>query len=133
MYLSPAQTDVSYDGGTGTNATVGALKLSNVSIVAASKGATGAMQGMVTNNSDAAVMFTVVVGASTSRVTVPADTALRLDGKPSGNSTRTIAPVRVAATPSAPGTKVTATFNLQDVGQSPVLIPILLPGQAVNS
>ena len=132
MYLSPTQTDVSYNGSNGTNATVGDLTLSGVLISASSKGAPGSMQGMVTNNSGSAVAVTVGIGSSTSRLSIPADTAVRLDGQTSGNSTRTVSPVKVASTPVAPGAKTTVIFATASTGNSPVLVPVLLPGQAFS-
>lgn len=129
MYLSPTQTDVSYNGSNGTNATVGDLTLSGVLIVASSKGAPGALQGMVTNNSGSAIAVTVAIGSSTAQLSVPADTAVRLDGQASGNSTHTVGPVKVASTPAAPGAKTTVTFATAGTGNSPVVVPVLLPGQ----
>ncbi|MBO1767009.1 hypothetical protein [Allobranchiibius sp. GilTou38] len=132
MYLSPTQTDVSYNGSNGTNATVGDLTLSGVLISASSKGAPGTMQGMVTNNSDSTIAVTVAVGGSQAKLSVPADTAVRLDGQPSGNSTSTVSAVKVASTPAAPGAKTTVIFATASSGQSPVVVPVLLPGQAYN-
>lgn len=130
MYLSPTQTDVSYNGSNGTNTTVGDLTLSGVLISATSKGAAGTMQGMVTNNSDSAIAVTIGVGNSRAQLSVPADTAVRLDGQPSGNSTTTVGPVKIASTPAAPGAKTTVIFATASTGQSPVVVPVLLPGQA---
>ena len=132
MYLSPTQTDVSYNGSNGTNATVGDLTLSGVLISASSKGAPGTMQGMVTNNSASAIAVRIGVGGSTSQVPIPADTAVRLDGQISGNSTTTVGPVKIASTPVAPGAKTTVTFATAGTGESPVVVPVLLPGQAFN-
>lgn len=133
FYLSPSQTEVSYNGSLGADANVGALKLSNVFIVASTKGAPGAMQGMVTNSSAAPVTLAIVVGSTKAQIVVPADTAVRLDGKTSGNSSRTVTAIKVAQTPVIPGAKATVNFAAPGTGLTPVPVPVLLPDQASGS
>lgn len=130
FYLSPAQTTASYDGGPGANATVGGLEFANVNIVATAKGSAGTMAGQVTNNTAAAIALTVVVGGQSSQISIPADTALRLDGKPSGNSDKTIKPVVVAKTPVQPGKGADVTVSVPGTGQTSILVPVLTPQQA---
>ncbi|MEO8850364.1 MAG: hypothetical protein ABI360_01430 [Allobranchiibius sp.] len=130
FYLSPSQTTASYDGGPGAHATVGDLEFANVHIIATAKDSAGTMEGQVTNTSAAAIQLTVVVGGQASRVSIPADTALRLDGKPSGNSDKTIKPVVVAKTPVQPGKSADVTISVPGTGQTPILVPVLTPQQA---
>lgn len=125
FYLNPAQTTVSYDGSDGTNVSVGNLKLSGVAISTTSKGARGAMQGLVSNPGATAVRLSIAVAGSTAQVTIPADTAIRLDGKTSGNSSKTVSPVVVANTPVIPGAKVSVVFSTPATGATPVQVPVL--------
>lgn len=125
FYLNPAQTTVSYDGSSGTNVSVGSLKLSAVAISTTAKGARGAMQGMVANPSASPVMLSIAVGGSTTQLTIPADTALRLDGKTSGNSSKTVSPVIIANTPVIPGGKASVVFTTSATGATPVQVPVL--------
>lgn len=132
FYLSPSQTTVSYNGGPGSNTTIGALKLSDVHVVTTRKGAPGQMQGLVANTSAVAVPLTIAIGGQTSQISIPADTALRLDGMRSGTSAKTIKGVTVAATPVQPGAKFTVNFTVPGGGQTPVLVPVLLSNQVYN-
>lgn len=125
FYLNPAQTNVSYDGSDGANVSVGALKLSAVAISTTGKGARGAMQGMVANPSGTPVMLSIAVGGTTAQLTIPADTAVRLDGKTSGNSAKTVSPVIVANTPVIPGAKASVVFTTTAAGATPVQVPVL--------
>lgn len=125
FYLNPAQTTVSYDGSDGANVTVGGLKLSAVAINTTAKGARGAMQGLVSNPSETPVTLSIAVGGSSAQITIPADTALRLDGKPSGDTSKTISPVIVASTPVIPGAKASVVFATSASGPTPVQVPVL--------
>lgn len=130
FYLSPAQTAASYDGGVGAHTTIGGLEFANLMIVSKAKDSQGAMHGQVTNNSAAAVPLTVVVGGQTAQVSIPADSAIRLDGKPSGNTEKTIKAIDIAKTPAQPGASVSVTFSVPGSGQNPVDVPVLNPQQA---
>ena len=127
MYLSPAQTTKSYDPADGTIATVGSLQLSDVLVVTSGKGAPGKLHGMVTNNGSSNVKLTIAAtGGKSQSVTVPADTAVRLDGKTSGNSTTKVKPVTVAKVSTVPGKQMTITFATAKAGATPVKVPVLL-------
>ncbi|XAS77370.1 hypothetical protein V3G39_04820 [Dermatophilaceae bacterium Sec6.4] len=125
FYLNPAQTNVSYNGGDGANAVIGSLKMSSVTISTRSKGAPGAMHGLVANSGGAPVVLTIAIGGSSAKVTIPADTAIRLDGKTSGNTEKTVAPILVANTPVIPGKKADVVFSTPGTGQTPVQVPVL--------
>ncbi|TWP38876.1 hypothetical protein [Leekyejoonella antrihumi] len=127
MYLSPAQTTQSYDPADGTIATVGSLQLSDVLVVASAKGARGALIGMVTNNGQSEVKLTISPqGGAGQSVTIPAQTAVRLDGKTSGDSKTKIKPVTVAKVTAAPGKPMTITFTTSKAGATPIQVPVLL-------
>lgn len=134
MYLSPAQTTVSYDPADGTIATVGPLQLSDVLIVSAAKGQSGAMLGMVTNNSDSSVRLTILPkGGTDQSVTIPAQTAVRLDGKTSGDSKAKIRPVMLQSVKVAPGHKLSVNFSTAKAGNTPIDVPVLLDSNTYGS
>lgn len=127
IYLSPAQTTVSYDPADGTIATVGSVQLSDVLVVTSAKGAPGTLHGMVTNNGNSSVQLSITPGGGSNQsVTIPAQTAVRLDGVASGNSSVRIKPVKIANVTSAPGKPMTITFSTPATGATPVSVPVLL-------
>ncbi len=126
MYLSPAQTTKSYDAADGVSATVGSLQLQNILIVASQKGAKGQMQGVAVNNGQSAIKLVVTTGKQNTTVTVPAETAIRLDGKPSADTTSTVSPVSVSSVAARPGKSQKVTFTTQKSGATDVQVPVLL-------
>lgn len=127
MYLSPAQTTVSYDPADGTSATIGSIQLQDVAIVSSAKGASGSMIGMATNNSTSAVQLTVTpTGGAAETVTIPGSTAVRLDGQTSGDSSQTVGPVEVAKVTAIPGGVMAVSFQTAGGGQNTVQVPVLL-------
>lgn len=127
MYLSPAQTTESYDPADGTTATVGHLKFADLLLVSSKKGAPGELHGMVTNTAGSDVKLTVRTKKSTvATLTIPAETAVRLDGKTSGNSTHTVEPVNVKKVTTAPGEAMPLLFQTQKAGTNSIDVPVLL-------
>ncbi len=122
MYLSPAQTTKSYDPADGTQTTMGSLQFSDLLVVTTKKGAPGRVHGMVTNDSDSPVKLSV--GKQT--VTIPGQTAVRLDGKPSGNNTKTIPAVKLAKVPVHPGKRMSLTFTTAKAGANTFRVPVQL-------
>lgn len=127
MYLSPDQTTKSYLAADGVDVTVGSLQVQNALIVTTGKGAAGHMQGLAVNNGDTAINLTVSGVGSTRQITIPASTAVRLDGKANGDSTNTISPaVSVSAVASDPGLSQKVTFSTTAAGQKSIQVPIVL-------
>lgn len=126
MYLSPAQTTKSYEASDGTNTTMGSLELQNVLIVAGAKGDTGSMHGVAVNNGQSAIKLTVTAGKQATTITVPAETAVRLDGQQTPDSKSTVSPVSVPSVAAAPGNSQKVTFTTSQTGATDVQVPILL-------
>lgn len=126
MYLSPAQTTKSYEASDGTNTTIGALQLQNVLIVAGAKGDAGSMRGLAVNNGDSAIKLTVTTGKKNATLTVPAQTAVRLDGKHTADDKATVSPVTVPSVSARPGTSQKVTFTTATSGATDVQVPVLL-------
>ena len=127
MYLSPDQTTKSYNPTAGISAIIGSVQLQNVLIISSAKGAPGQMHGMATNNSDSSLVLTVTTGDETTRkVTIPASTAVRLDGQANGNDPTTVAPLDVPQVTQAPGSQVQVIFSTPNSGLSQVEVPVLL-------
>lgn len=127
-YLSPAQTDASYDPGDGALATVGdSVKLNNVLVVTSQKGAEGKVEGLVTNSGDNEVTLRVQpTGGSVSTLKVAPHTSIRLDGKSNGDDPATGTAVTIGSTPVAPGEHTTIGFATGGAGAVSVTVPVLL-------
>lgn len=126
FYLSPEEV-TSYNASDGIAAKVGQVQLSNVLVVTSAKGAEGHLSGMATNPTQEPVQLTVTpTGGSATTVTVPAATAVRLDGQPSGNSTATAGPITIAAVAAEPGANTQVTFASSAAGSVPVSVPVVL-------
>ena len=126
MYLSPAQTTKSYDAADGVNKTIGTVQLQNLLIVTSGKGQPGALQGLAVNNGQSTVKLTVKAGSSSASVTIPAATAVRLDGKKSGVDKATVSPVSVGSVAARPGANETVSFSTQAGGTTDIQVPVLL-------
>ena len=126
MYLSPAQTTKSYEAADGTNTTMGSVQLQNVLIVTGAKGEPGKLQGLVVNNGQAAVKVVITAGSKSSTVSVPGASAVRLDGKASGDSTATQSPVTIPSVAAAPGGYTKLTFTTKSSGSTTVQVPVQL-------
>jgi hypothetical protein len=126
MYLSPAQTTKSYEASDGVNTTMGSLQLQNVLIVTGAKGEAGAMRGMAVNNGQSAIKVAVTTGKKTTTITVPAETAVRLDGKRTPDSKATVSPVSVPSVAVQPGDSQKVTFSTSKSGANDVQVPVLL-------
>lgn len=127
FYISPAQTDSTYQPADGTDSQVGDVSLNNVLLVTSAKGARGQLQGMVTNNADAPVTVQVKpAGGTAVSLQIPAQGAVRLDGKASGDNNRSSQPVTVATTPAAPGSTTTVQFSTGQAGVTDVTVPVVL-------
>ncbi len=122
MYLSPAQTTKSYDPADGTQRTIGSLQFSDLLVVTTEKGAPGRVHGMVTNDSSSSIKLTV--GKQT--VTIPGQTAVRLDGKRSGNNNKTIPAVKLSKVPVHPGKRMSLTFTTPKEGANTLRVPVQL-------
>ena len=126
MYLSPAQTTKSYDAADGTNQTLGDVQLQNLLIVTSAKGEKGQLEGLAVNNGQSPVKLTVKAGSTSTNLTIPAATAVRLDGKKSGDDKATTSPVTVASVAAAPGSFQKISFSTKSHGTTTVQVPILL-------
>ena len=127
IYLSPAQTDVAYQPADGAIANVGDVSLDNVLVVATGKGARGEVHGMVTNHGDKPVTVKLKpAGGEQSSFQVPAQTAVRLDGQKSGDSTTTVPAVTIPRTQAAPGERTSIQFATGSAGSIEVAVPVLL-------
>lgn len=126
MYLSPAQTTKSYDAADGTNKTIGSLQLQNLLIVTSAKGDKGKLQGVAVNNGQSPMKLIVTTGKSNTTVTIPAETAVRLDGKRSADSKATVSPVSVPSVAARPGSSQKVTFVTKATGATEVQVPVLL-------
>ncbi|RNI23807.1 hypothetical protein EFY87_05890 [Flexivirga caeni] len=126
MYLSPAQTTKSYEAADGTDQTIGDVQLQNLLIVTSAKGQPGALQGLAVNNGQSPVTLTVKAGQSTASLTIPAATAVRLDGKPSGDSTDTVSPVSIASVAVVPGSYQSVSFTTSSAGTTAVQVPVMI-------
>ncbi len=127
MYFSDAQTDAHYIPSDGTITNVGDVQLSNVLVVTTGKGAKGSLQGLATNHSDQTVELTVTPqGGTAAKVSIPAMTSVRLDGKTNGTDKATTSPVDVASTPTAPGGSMKVVFATAQGGQAATSVPVLL-------
>ncbi|GAB3490805.1 hypothetical protein [Flexivirga lutea] len=126
MYLSPAQTTKSYEAADGTDQTIGSLQLQNLLIVASAKGAPGALQGLAVNNAQSPIKLTVTTGDTSTSITVPAATAVRLDGKRTAADKATVSPVTVPSVAARPGKAQKVTFTTQKTGSTVVEVPVLL-------
>lgn len=126
MYLSPAQTTHSYEAADGTSATMGSLQLQNVLIVTGAKGETGKMQGVAVNNGQSPIKLTVTTGKKATTVTVPAATAVRLDGKKTADDKATVSPVSVPSVAARPGGSQKVTFSTSKSGATDIQVPVLL-------
>lgn len=134
FYLSPAQTDVSYNPADGAIAKLGDLDFNNVLIVSSGKGAQGAVQGLVVNNGDTTANVKVKPdGGSEETIDVPAHTAVRLDGKTSGDDKATVNAITIQSTPVAPGRRTTIQFSTAGGGTVPVSVPVLLDQRPYGS
>lgn len=133
FYLSPEEV-TNYNAADGISAKVGTVQLDDVLIVTSAKGAAGTLHGTATNASESPVQLTVTpTGGSATSVTVPAQTAVRLDGQPSGNSTVTAGPVNISAVGAAPGETTQVTFATSTAGSVPVNVPVLLDSAPYGS
>lgn len=126
MYLSPAQTTKSYDAADGTNTTIGALQLQNVLIVTSAKGETGKLQGIAANNGESAMKLVISTGKKNTTLTIPAETAVRLDGKRSADTKSTVSPVSVPSVAAAPGESQKVIFSTKASGATQVQVPVML-------
>ena len=126
MYLSPAQTTKSYEAADGTSATMGSLQLQNVLIVTGAKGEAGQLQGMAVNNGQAPIKLTVTAGKQTTTITVPAATAVRLDGKQTAADSATVPPVSVPSVAAQPGSSQKVTFTTVKSGATDIQVPVML-------
>ncbi|MFC6703944.1 hypothetical protein [Flexivirga alba] len=126
MYLSPAQTTKSYEAADGTSATMGSLQLQNVLIVTGAKGDVGQMQGLAVNNGQSPIKLTVTAGKQTTTITVPAATAVRLDGKQTADDKATVSPVSVPSVAAQPGSSQKVTFSTVKSGATDIQVPVLL-------
>lgn len=126
FYLSPDEV-TSYNASDGIAANVGKVQLSNILVVTSAKGAAGNLYGTATNPTQEPVQMTVTPsGGAATTVTIPAATAVRLDGQTSGNSTATAGPVEIAAVGAAPGANTQVTFATDAAGSVPVTVPVVL-------
>lgn len=125
-YLSPAQTTHSYAAADGTSATMGPLQLENLLIVTAAKGDVGEMHGLAVNNGQSPMKLTVTAGEQPTTITIPAATAVRLDGKKTADSTATVSPVSVPSVAVRPGVSQKVTFSTAKSGSTEVQVPVLL-------
>lgn len=126
FYLSPDEV-TSYNASDGIAAKVGQVHLSNLLVVTSAKGAEGHLSGTATNPTQQPIQLTVTPsGGTATTVTVPAATAVRLDGQPSGNSTATAGPVSIAAVGAEPGANTQVTFASEAAGSVPVSVPVVL-------
>lgn len=127
MYFSEAQTDSQYIPSDGTIANVGDVQLSNVLVVSTAKGAKGTLQGLATNNGENTVELTVTPqGGSASKVSIPAMSSVRLDGKSNGTDKATTSAIDVSSTPVAPGYSMRIVFGTNQGGQSAASVPVVL-------
>lgn len=126
MYLSPAQTTKSYEAADGTDQTIGNVQLENVLIVTSAKGQPGQLQGLAVNNGQSPVKLTVQAGQSTTSLTIPGATAVRLDGKSSGVSNKTVSPVTVASVAAEPGSYQQVSFTTTAGGTTQLQVPVML-------
>ncbi|KNX38209.1 hypothetical protein VV01_15360 [Luteipulveratus halotolerans] len=125
--LSEQTTDLKYDAADGVSSSVGALQLSDVLVVTTGKGAAGHLSGMVTNNGESAAQLQISpTGGQPQTITVPPLTAVRLDGKPSGDGTAKVPAVTVPSVNVEPGAMLPITFGTGSAGSSPVQVPVLL-------
>lgn len=126
FYLSPDEV-TSYNASDGIAVNVGPVHLSNLLVITSAKGAQGHVSGTATNPTQQPVQLTVTpTGGGATTVTVPAATAVRLDGQPSGNTTATAGPVNIAAVGAEPGANTQVTFATQAGGSVPVSVPVVL-------
>ena len=153
FYLSPDEV-TSYNASDGIAASVGKVQLSNILVATSAKGAAGTVYGTATNPTQEPVELTVTpTGGSATTVTVPAATAVRLDGQASGNSTATVpaatavrldgqasgnstataGPVKIAAVGAEPGANTQITFATQSAGSVPVSVPVVLDSAPYGS
>lgn len=133
FYLSPDEV-TSYNASDGIAASVGKVQLSNILVATSAKGAAGTVYGTATNPTREPVELTVTpTGGSATTVTVPAATAVRLDGQASGNSTATAGPVKIAAVGAEPGANTQITFATQSAGSVPVSVPVVLDSAPYGS
>lgn len=126
MYLSPAQTTKSYDAADGTNQTLGDVQLQNLLVVTSAKGQQGQLEGLAVNNGQSSVKLTIKAGSASTKLTIPPATAVRLDGKRSGDDTATVSPVTVASVAAAPGGYEKISFSTPANGTTDVQVPVLL-------
>lgn len=126
MYLSPAQTTKSYEAADGTSATMGPLQLENVLIVTGAKGDTGAMHGVAVNNGQSPIKLTVTANQQSTTITVPAATAVRLDGQKTADDKATVSPVSVQSVAVRPGASQKITFSTSKTGATDLQVPVLL-------
>lgn len=126
MYLSPAQTTKSYEAADGTNTTIGSLQLQNVLIVTSAKGKPGELQGVAVNNGQSAITLIVTTGKKNTSLKIPAETAVRLDGKRSADSKTTVSPVSVPSVAAQPGSSQKVTFTTKASGATDVQVPVML-------
>jgi len=126
MYLSPAQTTKSYEAADGTNQTLGDVQLQNLLIVTSAKGQQGQLEGLAVNNGQSPVKLTVKAGSTSTNLTIPPATAVRLDGKRSGDDTATVSPVKVASVAAAPGSYQKVSFTTKAAGTTSFQVPIML-------
>lgn len=124
--LSPQTTELQYDAADGTSTSLGSLKITDLAIVSPAAGQTGKVQGMVTNSSAGAINLTIHGGSGTSSVTVPALTAVRLDGQEAGGSPATVKAVVLTGLKEGPGKTSTVSFETPGAGKVPVEVPVLL-------
>lgn len=126
MYLSPAQTTKSYEAADGTDQTIGNVQLQNLLIVTSAKGQKGALQGLAVNNGQSPVKLTVTAGKSTATLTIPGATAVRLDGKSTGDDSAKTSPVDIASVAAQPGASQKVSFTTTTGGTAVVQVPVLL-------
>lgn len=126
MYLSPAQTTHSYEAADGTSATIGSVQLENVLIVTGAKGDPGQMHGVAVNNGQSPIKLTVTAGKQATTITVPASTAVRLDGKKTADSKATVSPISVTSVAAQPGSSQKVIFSTSKSGSTDIQVPVLL-------
>lgn len=126
--LSEQATTLEYDPADGVSAKVGSVGLSDVLLVT-TEDSTGKakLAGLATNQTGRDVEITVGAGAEGGKkFTVPARSAVRLDGKKNGDSDATIKPVTLDDVKDKAGETTTLAFTSAASGQVQVTVPLLL-------
>lgn len=118
-YLSPVQTQVSYQPADGIAVDLGPVQVHNLLVVAPAKGGPGTVSASIVNNSgqEVAVAFTDATSGAT--VKVAAAPGVATPASVEGNT------VELASVSGAPGSNITMNVTTPLTGTAQVAVPVL--------